>query len=66
MGMISIQLGGSFGNRSKAFPAMTNGHADAVAKAIEWLAGEILPEATAQDHELHDKGERPQEGFRRN
>lgn len=65
MGTIKISTGGSFGYRVKEFKAVTNGHADAVAQAIEWLAGEVLPEATAQDHALHDQGEQPQDGFRR-
>ena len=36
-----------------------------VAQAIEWLVGEVLPESTAQDHELHDEGDWPAGGFRR-
>jgi len=65
MGMITITTAGSFGNGSKTFSAITNGHADAVAQAIEWLSGKLLPEATAQDHQLHDQGSIPNEGFKR-
>ena len=67
MGMINITVAGSFGrkNGSKTFSAMTNGHADAVAQAIEYLAGDLLPFATALDHELHEGGDKPQKGFKR-
>lgn len=65
MGMITIQTAGSFGVKKKEFLAMNNGHADAVAQAIEYLSSTLLPEATAQDHELHDRGSVPMEGFRR-
>ena len=72
MGMITVQLAGSFTKRdgfpvaSNSFSAMTNGHADAVAKAIEWLAKDVLPAATALDHKLHDQGDKPTAGFDRN
>ena len=65
MGKINIQTVGSFGTNNKSFSAMKNGHADAVAQAIEWLAAELLPKATADDHELHTEGEEPIDGFRR-
>lgn len=65
MGQIRIQTNGSFGIQEKFFQAIYNGHADAVAQAIEWLAGELLPEGTALDHELHEQGVEPEDGFRR-
>ena len=65
MGQIRVELSGSFGNEKKLFSAMTNGHADAVAQVIEWLSGEVLPGSTALDHKLHDKGEKPTDGFER-
>ena len=66
MGMIEISVAGSFGKPvKKVFSATTNGHADCVAQAIEYLAGDLLPEATALDHELHADGAHPEKGFRR-
>lgn len=65
MGQIIIETYGSFGRNGRDFSAMSNGHADAVAQAIEWLASELLPLATAKDHELHDEGVKPDDGFRR-
>lgn len=65
MGMIVIQTGGSFKFNQKQFSAMKNGHADAVAQAIEYLAKELLPAATAQDHKLHSEGAQPEDGFER-
>lgn len=67
MGMIQITVAGSFGrkNGSKTFSAMKHGHADAVAQAITYLAGELLPAATALDHELHEQKESPSNGFSR-
>lgn len=72
MGMITVQLMGSFRKQDgfsvvyNSFSAMTNGHADAVAKAIEWLAKDVLPAATALDHKIHDQGGKPSLGFDRN
>lgn len=72
MGMITVQLAGSFRKQdgfptsSSSFSAMTHGHADAVAKAIEYLAKEVLPAATALDHKLHSQGDSPSQGFNRN
>jgi hypothetical protein len=53
MGMITIKTHGSFPNDVRVFHADNHGHADAVALAIEWLSGTVLPLATAQDHRLH-------------
>ncbi len=72
MGYVNVQLGGSFGNAAKygvvnirQFGAIDHGHADAVAQAIEYLAGTVLPAAVALDHELHDDGAKPRGGFTR-
>ena len=67
MGMILIDVQGSFGrkNGTKRFSARTHGHADAVAQAIEFLAKELLPYATALDHKLHSDGDSPDKGFDR-
>lgn len=65
MGMITIETRGSFGNKKHTFSAMKHGHADATAQAIEFLAKELLPEAIAQDHELHEQGHAPDGGFKR-
>lgn len=65
MGMIKIQTLGSFPYAEKHCGAMKNGHAAAVAEAIEWLSGEVLPQAIKQDHELHDRGLSPEQGFGR-
>jgi len=65
MGFIIVQIAGSFGDDSKTFKAIDHGHADAVAQAIEYLAGDLLPRAIAQDHQLHDEGAKPDKGFAR-
>lgn len=63
MGMIKIEMVGSFPYRTKTFSAMQHGHADAIAKAITWLSKEALPRAIRQDHELHEHGEKPEGPF---
>ncbi len=65
MGMITIQTNGSFGQTLKKFSAMEHGHADAVAQALEYLAKEMLPDATGLDHDLHEEGQAPNKGFKR-
>ena len=63
MGQIHISIRGSFENKSEqSFSALTGGHADAIAQAIEWLAA-LLPKAIAQDHRLHEEGATPDYGF---
>ena len=42
---------------------MHGGHAQAVAEAIEFLSGELLPESIEQDHNLHEDGAKPEVGF---
>lgn len=66
MGMIRIEMRGSFGVRSKEFSAMEHGHADAVAQAIEWLSGDVLPLAIRTDHQLHERDEKPSGPFGHN
>jgi hypothetical protein len=67
MGMVRIEVAGSFGkhNTVKTFSAQKHGHADAVANAIAYLSGVLLPAATALDHQLHDSGDKPSHGFSR-
>lgn len=65
MGIITITTAGSFGQKTKTFKAITNGHADAVAQALEYLSGELLPESITQDHELHENGAKPEKGWKR-
>lgn len=72
MGYITISIAGSFvghhgmTSQPRQFGAMNHGHADAVAQAIEYLSSEILPKATALDHELHSVGAVPRGSFERN
>jgi len=64
MGQIVITVEGSFKPfRRQTFSAMDSGHAEAVASAIEWLAGSVLLMAIELDHELHEDGKRPRVGF---
>jgi hypothetical protein len=69
MGYINVTTGGSFVGQygltsvTEQFVALDHGHADAVARAIEYLAEVVLPRATALDHELHEQGEKPRKGF---
>lgn len=65
MGVLTITTDGSFPHRHKTFGAIDRGHAHAVAQAIRYLSEEVLPDAIAQDHRLHDEGARPREGFDR-
>lgn len=67
MGMIIVDVQGSFGRKNgiKRFSAMKHGHADAVAQAISYLSNELLPFATALDHQLHSEGASPNKGFDR-
>ena len=65
MGVLRIETHGSFGYEVVEFTAMKHGHADVVAQAIEHLAGNMLPRATALDHSLHSEGEKPEGGWLR-
>lgn len=59
MGMVTIQIRGSFGNKpDTTFSAMEGGHAYALARAIAYLTAE-MDRAIQLDHELHDAGQRP-------
>ena len=69
MGQIVIQVSGSFSVKETVpFYAQKGGHAQAVADAIEWLAGHVLPKAIQQDHELQEQGFMPDVyyGFKEN
>lgn len=64
MGMIVIELSGSFGQpRSKTFSAMEGGHAQAVAEAIQYLSEVELPKSIRNDHECHKDGIEPSKGY---
>lgn len=69
MGYIAIRIGGSFvghyGIKSveERFDAIEHGHADAAARAIEYLSAVVLPRSTALDHDLHENGSSPNKGF---
>lgn len=64
MGYIKVEVGGSFSpHRAESFGAQNYGHADAVARAIEFLSSEVLPAAIAQDHALHSEGHEPSVGW---
>lgn len=63
MGMIVLNISGSFGSRSANFSAMTGGHAQAVSEAIKYLAETELPKAIKNDHECHKDGIEPSEGY---
>ena len=71
MGAIRIEVRGSFLESDskrefdRIFEAEDHGHADAVAQAVEFLAGRLLPAATALDHRLHSKGSKPKLGWER-
>jgi hypothetical protein len=65
MGILKIETKGSFGESFKQFSARTYGHAHAVAEAIKYLSGEVLPEAINNDHECRDDNQFPEEGFRK-
>ena len=64
MGYVNVSVGGSFvghygiGAVTETFSAEEHGHADAVARAIEYLSGIVLPRATAFDHQLHARRRR--------
>jgi hypothetical protein len=63
MGMLTINLQGSFGNGQAKFSAMDKGHAAAVAEAIEYLSRVEMPKAIENDHRCHADGMEPGKGF---
>jgi hypothetical protein len=59
MGMVNIQIRGSFGRpHDVSYSAMEGGHAFAITRAIQYLADQ-LPNAIRLDHELERAGENP-------
>lgn len=59
MGMISIDIRGSFGApKAEKFSAMEGGHAFALTRAIQFLLSQ-MQEAIMRDHQLHAEGEKP-------
>ena len=69
MGRIVIKIEGSFKDGGAegvhVYSAETYGHAEAVARAIEYLSRYTLPKAIALDHKLHEQGQKPVGGFER-
>lgn len=77
MGFIQIKVNGSFNTASRkgnnlagheqtaGFSAQKHGHAHAVQEAIAYLTNTVLPAAINLDHELHDDGDKPSEGFQK-
>ena len=64
MGIVTIRVSGSFKpTKERHFTAQNGGHAKAVAQAIRFLSGEILPRAIEQDHQLQDEGQYPTDKF---
>ena len=63
MGMVSVDITGSFGNKGKVhFSAEEGGHAYALTRAIAYLVTQMAG-AIVKDHELHDAGDYPQTAF---
>ena len=59
MGSITVQTAGSFPRQTIIQEtALQGGHAAAIGRIIRHLT-EMLPEAIALDHKLHDEGDRP-------
>ena len=59
MGMVNVQIRGSFGNKPDGqFSAMEGGHALALSRAINFLIAH-MPDAIALDHELARAGDKP-------
>ena len=70
MGMIRIELLGSFEDQPRLYPmyereasAEDCGHAAAVADIIRWLSQDILPAAIQHDHLLQQQGHYPTNRF---
>jgi len=60
MGILTINMQGSFKRTGcTQFSAQDGGHANAIQKAIRYLAEE-LPAAIELDHQLHDQNMRPE------
>lgn len=62
MGVVRIVLEGSFPNRGIEIPAARHGHAHALNEGIRWLT-DRMTEAINLDHELHEQGAKPDDGF---
>jgi len=59
MGMISIKIEGSFGDKgTSVFSAEEGGHAYAITRAVAYLMIN-MKDAIKLDHKLHDEGSRP-------
>ena len=63
MGMITVQIRGSFGTKPDAqFSATEGGHAYALTGAIAYLVTQ-MGSAIRKDHALHDKSQHPDPDF---
>ena len=62
MGIIRIEVRGSFGSKEASFTAQEHGHAHCINKAIIWLCG-LMREAINNDHQCHEEGTKPDKGF---
>ena len=63
MGMVTIQIRGSFTKTPDAqFSATEGGHAMALTRAISYLTDQLGP-AIQKDHALHDKSQHPDPDF---
>ena len=70
MGMIRVELLGSFKKDQTMYPACKReasaedcGHAAAVADIIRWLSQDVLPAAIQHDHLLQNQGHYPTNRF---
>ena len=59
-----IQTFGSFQETQETFRAQEAGHAVAVQQAIDWLRGELLPDAVKEDMQLRAAGHAPDDDFK--
>ena len=63
MGMIVIDMYGSFPLSKRRFAAELHGHAAAVAEAITYLSGQVMQSAIRLDHRLQTEGHMPLHEF---
>jgi hypothetical protein len=64
MGIIRIETFGSFPQHEEHFRAQECGHAVAVQRAIDWLRGDMLPDAIKSDKQLRAQGHAPDDDFK--
>lgn len=64
MGMIIIEVSGSFEIKREQFMALDHGHAHCVCEAQKYL-NTLLIDAINKDHKLHEEGAKPNLGFQK-